>query len=366
MAARILEPSRAGSRTTRPARTSSPASPRRSSPPATPSSGCSRSTRRRCPRSRGGLRPRASALGQPVSRPARPLRRARARGRALARDGRRGLPAERAARGQRRRPAARRARHGTAGSRGLRRRRSAPRRGRRSSTRPTRSAACAAARRTRTPRPTSATSATTAARPAATRGRRSTSLAREIELHGLDERLVPARRRRRARARVELRLPGLYNVYNALAAAALARARSAPRSDEIVAGLRAASRAAFGRFERIAARRAVAAHAADQEPGRRERGRAHARRRRRAPRSLLVALNDEIADGRDVSWIWDVDFEPLLDGLERLDRDGRRARPSSRCASSTAGLPATRSRSCPTLEARARPRARADAGRAAS
>jgi UDP-N-acetylmuramyl tripeptide synthase len=28
---------------------------------------------------------------------------------------------------------------------------------------------------------------------------------------------------------------------------------------------------------------------------------------------LVVALNDEIADGRDVSWIWDVDFEPLLD-----------------------------------------------------
>ena len=31
-----------------------------------------------------------------------------------------------------------------------------------------------------------------------------------------------------------------------------------------------------------------------------------------SPRVLVVALNDEIADGRDVSWIWDVDFEPLL------------------------------------------------------
>ena len=35
------------------------------------------------------------------------------------------------------------------------------------------------------------------------------------------------------------------------------------------------------------------------------------------PRLALIALNDEIADGRDVSWIWDVDFEPLLDGLDR-------------------------------------------------
>jgi lipid II isoglutaminyl synthase (glutamine-hydrolysing) len=44
-----------------------------------------------------------------------------------------------------------------------------------------------------------------------------------------------------------------------------------------------------------------------------------------SPRLLLVALNDEIADGRDVSWIWDVDFEPLLPGLERLVASGGRA-----------------------------------------
>src|SRR4029077_15289700 len=31
---------------------------------------------------------------------------------------------------------------------------------------------------------------------------------------------------------------------------------------------------------------------------------------------------DEIADGRDVSWIWDVDFEPLLPGLDRLIASG--------------------------------------------
>ncbi|MGZ4384980.1 MAG: DUF1727 domain-containing protein, partial [Gaiellaceae bacterium] len=31
------------------------------------------------------------------------------------------------------------------------------------------------------------------------------------------------------------------------------------------------------------------------------------------------------ADGRDVSWIWDVDFEPLLGGLERLIATGTRA-----------------------------------------
>ena len=44
-----------------------------------------------------------------------------------------------------------------------------------------------------------------------------------------------------------------------------------------------------------------------------------------APRLAVVALNDAIADGRDVSWIWDVDFEPLLDGLDTVVASGERA-----------------------------------------
>ena len=43
------------------------------------------------------------------------------------------------------------------------------------------------------------------------------------------------------------------------------------------------------------------------------------------PRTLVLALNDAIADGQDVSWIWDVDFEPLVPGLERLVATGSRA-----------------------------------------
>jgi UDP-N-acetylmuramyl tripeptide synthase len=43
------------------------------------------------------------------------------------------------------------------------------------------------------------------------------------------------------------------------------------------------------------------------------------------PSLAMVALNDGIADGRDVSWIWDVDFEPLLAGLERVVVSGGRA-----------------------------------------
>jgi len=44
-----------------------------------------------------------------------------------------------------------------------------------------------------------------------------------------------------------------------------------------------------------------------------------------APHVAVIALNDGIADGRDVSWIWDVDFEPLLTGLETAVVTGSRA-----------------------------------------
>jgi UDP-N-acetylmuramyl tripeptide synthase len=121
---------------------------------------------------------------------------------------------------------------------------------------------------------------------------------------------------------VELRLPGLYNVYNAVAAAALARALGA-ELDEIAAGLERFS-AAFGRFERIAVGEKQILLLLIKNPA----GANEAVRTLvdgGAPQVVVVALNDEIADGRDVSWIWDVDFEPLLAGLERLVAAGGRA-----------------------------------------
>jgi UDP-N-acetylmuramyl tripeptide synthase len=73
-------------------------------------------------------------------------------------------------------------------------------------------------------------------------------VARNVELGGLEhaafDLVTPEGTRR-----VRLRVPGLYNIYNALAAAALARAMSVS-PDEITAGLERFG-AAFGRFERI-------------------------------------------------------------------------------------------------------------------
>jgi UDP-N-acetylmuramyl tripeptide synthase len=145
--------------------------------------------------------------------------------------------------------------------------------------------------------------------------------ARSIELHGLEraafDLVTPDGTRR-----VELALPGLYNVYNALGAAALARALGASL-DEIVAGLRRFS-AAFGRFERIPVDEKRLLLLLIKNPA----GANEAVRtlvEGRPPRLVVVALNDAIADGRDVSWIWDVDFEPLLEGVERVVATGERA-----------------------------------------
>jgi lipid II isoglutaminyl synthase (glutamine-hydrolysing) len=40
---------------------------------------------------------------------------------------------------------------------------------------------------------------------------------------------------------------------------------------------------------------------------------------------VLAILNDQIADGRDVSWIWDADFELLASATRRVVCAGTRA-----------------------------------------
>jgi lipid II isoglutaminyl synthase (glutamine-hydrolysing) len=146
-------------------------------------------------------------------------------------------------------------------------------------------------------------------------------VARAIELHGLEgvefDLITPE-----GSTRVSLPLPGLYNVYNALAAASTALALETPLED-VVAGLERFS-AAFGRFERIAiGDRTLVVLLVKNPAGANEAVRTVVAGG--APALVLAALNDEIADGRDVSWIWDVDLEPLLDRLDRIVVSGGRA-----------------------------------------
>jgi UDP-N-acetylmuramyl tripeptide synthase len=170
--------------------------------------------------------------------------------------------------------------------------------------------------------------------------------ATHVELHGLDGASFTLRAPE-GESRVRLGLPGLYNVYNAVGAAALTLALGVGL-DEVVAGL-AAFAAAFGRFERIAiGDRRLLMLLIKNPAGANEAVRTLVDAG--PPRVAVVALNDAIADGRDVSWIWDVDFEPLLGSLETLVATGSRAAELA-LRFAYGGLPRDRIELVPSLDA---------------
>ena len=125
---------------------------------------------------------------------------------------------------------------------------------------------------------------------------------------------------------VELPLPGLYNVYNALAAVAAAGRLGVP-GDRIREGLHSV-RAAFGRVETIpVGDRSLSILLIKNPAGANEVLRTLRLEADRSGEGLDVwtALNDRIADGRDVSWIWDADFEILGESVRRVHCTGTRA-----------------------------------------
>ena len=145
-------------------------------------------------------------------------------------------------------------------------------------------------------------------------------------------------------AEVSLALPGLYNVYNALAAAALTSALEVPLQT-IVDGLQD-TRAAFGRAEAVSVSVPALPGGAGEDTDTRARRAPAARRELRillvknpaganevlrtlalepGEHDLLGVLNDHIADGRDVSWIWDADFELLAGRIRQVTCSGTRA-----------------------------------------
>ena len=120
--------------------------------------------------------------------------------------------------------------------------------------------------------------------------------------------------------RIDVRLPGLYNAYNL--AAALTAARAAGIEIEDAAAVLESFQPAFGRAETIQAPGTTIVLLLVKNP-------TGANQTldllRSEPESLdtLVLLNDGVADGEDVSWIWDVEFEHLAP--RRLLVGGRRA-----------------------------------------
>jgi UDP-N-acetylmuramyl tripeptide synthase len=138
-----------------------------------------------------------------------------------------------------------------------------------------------------------------------------------------------------------LPLPGLYNVYNALAALTAALRLGIPL--ETAAGALESMQAVFGRVETIEVRgKAISILLIKNPAGANEVLRTlmlEAGGPDSSPAlDLWIALNDRIADGRDVSWVWDADFELLAGRVRRVVCAGTRA-PEMAVRLKYAGLP---------------------------
>ena len=146
-------------------------------------------------------------------------------------------------------------------------------------------------------------------------------VARDVELHGVRSARF-ALHTPVGQAEVDLPLPGLYNVYNALGAAALGFALDVPL-DDVVAGLEAVA-PAFGRAEVVqAGGRDLVLLLVKNPAGANEVLRTLVLENGQL--DLLGLLNDRTADGHDVSWVWDADFELLAPRLRTMTCGGTRA-----------------------------------------
>lgn len=120
----------------------------------------------------------------------------------------------------------------------------------------------------------------------------------------------------------QFKLPGLYNAYNLLAAVAGAHALGVP-IEAIDRGIDGFS-AAFGRLERIRVGDRTLFFVLVKNPV----GFTEVLRTilvEPGSKHLAIFINDNLADGTDVSWLWDAEVEPLASRCERVQVSGTRA-----------------------------------------
>jgi lipid II isoglutaminyl synthase (glutamine-hydrolysing) len=132
---------------------------------------------------------------------------------------------------------------------------------------------------------------------------------------------------------MRLPVPGLYNALNATAAAAVGYALQIPPAT--IRDALESFTAAFGRIERVTIEGRAALIALIKNPvGASETVRMITNDQKSAGDgsevgasglNLLIVINDKIADGTDVSWLWDADFEQLAGRVAHVIVSGTRA-----------------------------------------
>lgn len=117
-----------------------------------------------------------------------------------------------------------------------------------------------------------------------------------------------------------LKIPGLYNVYNCLAA--FTALKTANLSLDSFPKVVSSFKPVFGRAEKLSHQgKNITVALAKNPTGFGEVIKAYLSQK---PQTVLIIINDLIADGRDVSWLWDVDFESLKEKGHKFITSGIR------------------------------------------
>jgi UDP-N-acetylmuramyl tripeptide synthase len=114
-------------------------------------------------------------------------------------------------------------------------------------------------------------------------------------------------------------LSGLYNAYNALAAIAFALENGLNRQE--IQKAFETYKSIFGRTEK----RIINGHQAVIQLIKNPAGASEVLKTVNLKSNIVIAINDNYADGRDVSWLWDSDFEQLRGAEKPVITSGVRA-----------------------------------------
>jgi len=118
----------------------------------------------------------------------------------------------------------------------------------------------------------------------------------------------------------KINLVGLYNVYNALAAIACALEYGIDY-DTIKTAVNS-YQSVFGRTER----RIIKGHETLIQLIKNPTGASEVLKTVDLNSNIVIAINDNYADGRDISWLWDSDFEQLKNAQKKIITSGIRAK----------------------------------------